>query len=166
MRDGMSTAVVDGIVQIGLVVHDAAATAARYEQLLAVQDWFLNEVDSGQGKGENFHHRGRVIEAKARIAWTRIGNVELELIEPLDEDSVYAEFLREHGSGIHHVMFGCADFDACSRRFTEEGIKELAGGELQQTRFKLFDARDSLGLICEIATGGELVPDGALTGAL
>ena len=43
-----------------------------------------------------------------------------------------------------------------------EVMVELAGGELQQTRFKLFDTRDSLGLICEIATGGELIPDCAL----
>jgi methylmalonyl-CoA/ethylmalonyl-CoA epimerase len=159
---GMTETAVEDIVQIGLVVRDAAATAANYRQLLGVQDWYLNEVDTQRGIGRQFHHRGQAIEAKALIAWARVGNVELELIEPRDEDSAYAEFLRNKGPGIHHVMFGCADFEAWGRRLTEEGVEELASGELQETRFKLFDARDSLGLICEIAAGDELVPDSKL----
>jgi 4-hydroxyphenylpyruvate dioxygenase-like putative hemolysin len=158
----MTATVVEDIVQIGLVVRDAAATALQYRKLLGVQDWYLNEVDTDRGKGRQFHHRGQAIKAKALIAWARVGNVELELIEPRDEDSAYAVFLRDKGPGIHHVMFGCADYEACGRRLTEQGVAELAGGELQQTRFKLFDARDSLGIICEIAAGGELVPDSKL----
>jgi len=112
----------EDIVQVGLVVRDAAATAAQYRKLLGVQDWYLNEVDSERGKGRQFHHRGRAIKAKALIAWARVGNVELELIEPRDEDSAYAEFLREKGPGIHHVMFGCADYEACSGRLFKEGV--------------------------------------------
>jgi 4-hydroxyphenylpyruvate dioxygenase-like putative hemolysin len=159
---GMTGTGVEDIVQIGLVVRDAAATALQYRKMLGVQDWYLNEVDTQRGKGRRFHHRGRAIKAKALIAWARVGSVELELIEPRDEDSAYAVFLRDKGPGIHHVMFGCADFEASSRRLAEQGVVELAGGELQQTRFKLFDARESLGLICEIAAGGELLPDSKL----
>lgn len=158
----MTGTAVEDIVQIGLVVRDASATALQYRQLLGVQDWYLNEVDTQRGIGRQFHHRGQAIQAKALIAWARVGNVELELIEPRDENSVYAEFLRDKGPGIHHVMFGCDDFETCGRRLTEQGIAELAGGQLQETRFKLFDARDSLGLICEIAAGGELLPDSEL----
>ena len=92
----MTATLVDDIVQIGLVVRDAAATAERYRALLGIEGWYLNEVNTEQGKGRRFHHRGKAIAAVARIAWTRIGNLELELIEPRDEDSVYAVFLREH----------------------------------------------------------------------
>jgi 4-hydroxyphenylpyruvate dioxygenase-like putative hemolysin len=127
-----------------------------------VGPWFLNEIDTQGGKGANFHHRGQPIKARARIAWCRFGNVELELIEPLDQDSAYAEFLRDRGPGIHHLMLGCADYAAAERHMLQAGFTELAGGELQQTRFKLFDTRESLGMICEIASGGELTPDGTL----
>lgn len=151
-----------GVVQIGLVVADVEATVAHYRRLLAVTEWFVNKVDSGNGKGEHFHNRGRPIKARALIAWTRLGNVELELIQPLDSDSVYAEFLRDHGPGVHHVMFEGKDLDATAADFLSAGIPELAGGDLQHTRFKMFDSQEQLGLICEFAEGGELVPDGKI----
>jgi methylmalonyl-CoA/ethylmalonyl-CoA epimerase len=34
-----------------------------------------------------------------------------ELIEPLDEDGIYARFLAEKGEGVHHVAVATPDFD-------------------------------------------------------
>jgi 4-hydroxyphenylpyruvate dioxygenase-like putative hemolysin len=158
----MTGKAVQSVVQIGLVVVDAKETALQYRQLLGVEDWFINEVDTQAGRGRRFHNRDQQVTARARIAWARLGEVELELIEPLDENSVYAQFLREQGPGLHHVMFGGVDLRTSSRQMAAAGIVELAGGEIQQTRFKLFDTRDALGLICEFAEGGELAPDGRI----
>lgn len=152
-------AVADGVLQIGLVVRDALAVAEQYKAILGVDGWCINEVDTERGKGSNFRYRGTKISTKARIAWTKLGNIELELIEPLDENSVYAEFLRDSGPGIHHVMFNCTGHESVCQQMIAAGIEELASGELQDTRFQLFDTRDALGLICEIAEGGSLRPD-------
>jgi hypothetical protein len=40
-----------------------------------------------------------------------VGQVQWELIEPLDEESVYARFLAEKGQGVHHVAVATPDFD-------------------------------------------------------
>ena len=93
------------VIQVGLVVRCAATTARRYQELLGLSDWHFNEVDTERGKGANFRSSNKPIVARANIAWIQLGNVELELIEPRDEYSVYAQFLREKGPGIHHVMF-------------------------------------------------------------
>jgi Glyoxalase/Bleomycin resistance protein/Dioxygenase superfamily len=37
--------------------------------------------------------------------------VQWELIEPLDEESVYARFLAEEGEGVQHVAVATPDFD-------------------------------------------------------
>ena len=150
---------VDQVVQIGIVVPDARAAAASYRNLLGVAGWQLNDVDTERGIGADFRLLGRPTTARALIAWTRLGNVELELIEPRDSHSVYATFLSARGPGIHHIMFGSADYGATCERLAAAGVTELASGELQQTQFKLFDAQATLGVICELATGGELVPD-------
>jgi 4-hydroxyphenylpyruvate dioxygenase-like putative hemolysin len=34
-----------------------------------------------------------------------------ELIEPLDEEGIYARFLAEKGEGIHHVAVATPNFD-------------------------------------------------------
>ena len=122
----------------------------------------INYVDSDKGKGANFYRGDKPIKAKAKIAWINIGDVELELIEPRDEHSVYAEFLRDKGPGIHHVMFATADYDSCVKRMTDNQIGTLGGGELQHTRFQMFDTQTDLGLICEIAEGDPLIPDESL----
>ncbi|MGI9287522.1 MAG: VOC family protein, partial [Pseudomonadales bacterium] len=88
-----------------------------------------------------------------------IGNVELEVIEPQDEESVYAQFLRDKGSGIHHVMFATPDYDKCSARMAANNVAVIGSGELQNTRFQMFNTEKDLGLICEIADGEALTPD-------
>jgi len=155
----MNKSLFSDVLQIGIVVRSAEGTARRYTELLGVTDWHFNEVDTEKGKGANFRTRGEPIKARALIAWTQLGNVELELIEPRDEDSVYAEFLRDRGPGIHHVMFATGDYDACLDRMRANGVAEMASGELQHTRFQLLDTLEPLGMICEIAEGEALVPD-------
>jgi len=155
----MSQPLFSDVVQIGIVVQSAEGTARQYMELLGVTDWHFNEVDTEKGKGANFRTRGEPIKARALIAWTQLGNVELELIEPRDEDSVYAEFLRDKGPGIHHVMFAAADYESCLDRMQKNGFETLASGELQNTRFQLLDTIEALGAVIEIADGEALVPD-------
>jgi 4-hydroxyphenylpyruvate dioxygenase-like putative hemolysin len=162
----MSKPLFNQVVQIGIVVDDAAATVCRYRELLGFDDWRFNEVDTVNGKGVNFRRGEHPVDARALIAWMPLGNVELELIEPRDETSVYAEFLRDKGPGIHHVMFVTPDYDHCVSQMTARGVSKLGSGELQDTRFQLFDTQAELGIICEIAAGEPLIPDltSAITG--
>ena len=159
----MSRPLFDDIVQIGVVVGDVDACVAKYRELLNLQDWHINYVDTAIGKGNNFRNEKKPVLAKAKIAWIKIGNVELEVIEPRDKDSVFAQFLRERGSGIHHVMFATPDYDKCSATMAENNVGVIGSGELQQTRFKMFDTKNDLGLICEIADGEALTPDESLS---
>ena len=155
----MSQPIFKDIVQIGVVVNDVDACVAKYRELLDLQDWHINYVDTAIGKGSNFRKGDKTIVAKAKIAWIKIGNVELEVIEPRDDESVYAQFLRDKGPGIHHVMFSTSDYDKCSATMAENNVGVIGSGELQQTRFKMFDTEKDLGLICEIADGEALTPD-------
>ena len=146
------------VVQIGIVVDDAEAAAHRYRDLCGIDGWNVNDVDTDRGVGSDFRLRGRPVPTRAKIVWARLGDVELELIEPQDSSSVYAEFLRDHGPGVHHVMLA-ADFDAAGDTFSEAGFALLAEGELQGGRFRLYDAQQALGMIIEIAEGETLTPD-------
>lgn len=155
----MSIPKFEQVVQIGIVVNDAEATARRYSELLGLDDWRFNEVDTARGKGANFRHGKQAIAARLLIAWLPLGNVELELIEPRDKTSVYAKFLQDKGPGIHHVMFVTPDYDRCVSELATSGVVTLGSGELQNTRFQLFDTLSDLGLICEIADGEPLRPE-------
>jgi methylmalonyl-CoA/ethylmalonyl-CoA epimerase len=155
----MSQPLFKDVVQIGVIVSDADACVARYRKLLNLQDWHINYVDTKAGKGRNFFNGSKPVTVKAKIAWITIGNVELEIIEPRDEESIYAEFLRDRGPGIHHVMFAVSDYDQCSESMAGNNVAMIGSGELQQTQFQMFDTEKDLGFICEIARGGALIPD-------
>lgn len=147
------------IVQIGIVVADARHAIREYARLLGIREWHINHVDSANGIGRRFRATDGDITVKATIAWADIAGIEIELIEPNDETSPYARYLRESGPGVHHVMLATDDYDADVGSLEENGVPTLLSGELQATRFQLFDSGDSLGTIIELARGGALIPD-------
>jgi methylmalonyl-CoA/ethylmalonyl-CoA epimerase len=156
---GNPEALFESVIQIGIVVSDVNKAIEGYRDLLQVKQWNINHVDTAIGKGGNFHKNGKPIQAKAKIAWVNLGQVELELIEPQDQHSLYAEFLRERGPGIHHVMLGTSNYQTCLDHMDSQSIAAIGGGELQGTRFQMFDTQELLGFICEVAEGDPLVPD-------
>jgi 4-hydroxyphenylpyruvate dioxygenase-like putative hemolysin len=148
-----------GILQIGIVVRNLNHAVARYETLLGWKDWNFNAVDTRAGKGRRFTSGGAPVEVRARIAWMAVGTIEIELIEPQDEDSIYAEFIRDRGPGLHHVMLATEDYAASLADFEQGGCDVVTSGELQQTRFALLDTVEDLGMLIELAEGGPLEPD-------
>jgi methylmalonyl-CoA/ethylmalonyl-CoA epimerase len=55
------------------------------------------------------------------------GSADLELLEPLGEDSFLYRFLEERGPGLHHVTFEVDDIDDAAAAITNRGIKPFGG---------------------------------------
>lgn len=153
------TAKYPAIVQIGVVVTDLEHCISCYEKLLGWNDWSFSSVDTAKGRGRRFTFAGAPCEVRAKIAWTVQGGLELEVIQPLDENGIYAEFLLDHGPGLHHVMLQTKDYDSSMNDFRASGYEVVASGELQNSRFALVNAVQDLGMLIELAEGGPLVPD-------
>jgi hypothetical protein len=94
--------------------------------------------------------RGKPQAFALRAATAQIGNVQWELIEPLDDVGIYAEFLRERGEGLHHVGFGVEDYDESVSFLRGRGLEVLLGGSWGPVESMYWDTRASLGCIAEI----------------
>jgi len=46
-----------------------------------------------------------VADQKVRVAMFRIGEVKIELLEPLSDESPIARFIEKKGEGIHHIAY-------------------------------------------------------------
>jgi catechol 2,3-dioxygenase-like lactoylglutathione lyase family enzyme len=149
---------VTGVAQIGIVVANVAEAVDRYRHLLGIDDWFVNYVDTESGVGRATM-RDQETDLKVKIASAHLGGVELELIEPQDDTSIYAEFLHTRGPGVHHVMFDAPDDGRLADRLSADNFEVLIEGELQQSRFHVFDTEHDLGLAIEVATGDAPQPD-------
>jgi 4-hydroxyphenylpyruvate dioxygenase-like putative hemolysin len=97
--------------------------------------------------------RGEPVAWSWRLAVTHVGQVQWELVEPLDDDSIYAQFLGERGPGLHHVGVAVASYEDALAEAAERGQDVLLGGEYQGIEFAYLATDDDLGVITEIFSG-------------
>jgi methylmalonyl-CoA/ethylmalonyl-CoA epimerase len=95
---------------------------------------------------------GRPVERSNRIAVATVGWVMWELIEPLDEDGIYARFLAEKGEGIHHVAVATPNFDETLARAEREN-NVILSCEFSGVDIAYLDTLRDLGVILEIFSG-------------
>jgi methylmalonyl-CoA/ethylmalonyl-CoA epimerase len=64
-----------------------------------------------------------VVEQKVKVAFLRIGESKVELLEPTAEDSPVAGFLEKNGPGIHHIAYEVADIAAALAKLEADGVR-------------------------------------------
>ena len=52
-----------------------------------------------------------IVTAQIKLAFLWMGNALLEIIQPVDELSVHAAYLKEHGEGLHHLAYMVGSVD-------------------------------------------------------
>ena len=62
-----------------------------------------------------------VAEQKVRVAFFKIGESKIELLEATSEDSPIAKFIEKRGGGIHHVSVKTDDIKETLSRHKEKG---------------------------------------------
>jgi methylmalonyl-CoA/ethylmalonyl-CoA epimerase len=147
------------VLQIGIVVKDCDASVRRWAEEYGIGPWSLYEFNPETV--DQMVVRGKLQGYAMRLATADVGSVQLELIEPKDDRSIYAEFLREHGEGLHHVAFGVDDYSRVLELYGKRGEPILQGGNWKGLTYTYLDVRKDLGLIAEIY---DIVPDFQLPG--
>jgi len=64
--------------------------------------------------------RGKPTPYTMKVTFAKMGPIRLELVQVVEGECIYTEFLREHGEGMHHLGFEVADLE-----------KEVANAEAQ-----------------------------------
>lgn len=92
------------IIQIAIVVRDAEKAAKRYGELFGIGPWRLVDLSPANVilHGKPLKNYDGVI----RAALANLGDIQLELLQPLHGPSTHMEFAKQHGQGVHHVSFG------------------------------------------------------------
>jgi methylmalonyl-CoA/ethylmalonyl-CoA epimerase len=104
---------------MAVLVRDINTTAKRLEALGIGQ--FI-QVQPPRG-AEGLFYRGKPLESNYRALIMRIGNMQLEIIQPDDKPNPWAEFLSTKGEGIHHIGFQLDDVEQEVNRLTGLGVE-------------------------------------------
>jgi len=118
----------------------------------------VSNLDEGLKTYENLlgikaSHVETIADQGVKAAMLVVGNVEIELIEPINPDSGVAKFLEKKGEGVHHICFEVDDVDQELESLAARGVdlidkqgrKGLAG------KIGFLHPRSTNGVLIELA---------------
>lgn len=98
-------------------------------------------------KGE---FRGKPAEWKLKVSVARIGDSELELLEPFGGESAWQEFLDNHGEGLHHIAYLVDDVQAEIEKQVKRGVEVITSAKVGDGGFAYFDTGVVGGIVTEV----------------
>jgi catechol 2,3-dioxygenase-like lactoylglutathione lyase family enzyme len=144
----MTTIGTDVIVQIGIVVADLEAASRHYAGVFGLPLPPIAETRSRDVTGITY--RGRPTDGRARLAFFRMGQVAVELIEPLDGPSTWRDHLETHGPGVHHIAFQVPSMDQALAHLSAHRIEVVQQASFRSGRYAYLDSRETLSVMLEL----------------
>ena len=137
------------IRQLGYVVHDIEAAMDYWSTRLGVGPWFYNP----RVPIKNYRYNGEAHEPHNSVALANSGYVQVELIQTRnDVPSMYRDFLQAGRTGLQHVAYWTADYEADLARLIKQGFKPVMSGEVgERGRFIYFDTEYHPGTVIELS---------------
>lgn len=97
------------IDHIGIAVQSIEKALPFYTEVLNLPLLGIEEVES----------------EKVRVAFLKIGESKLELLEPMSAESAIAVFLKKRGEGLHHVALAVDSIQDRITEIKEKGIRMI-----------------------------------------
>ena len=101
---------IKGIDHISIAVQSIEKTARLFEIYFGLT---VDHIETIEKQG-------------IRLATINVGNVKLELIEPLTRDSTVARYIMTRGEGIHHIAFKVKKIEKVLAELKNKGVKIVA----------------------------------------
>ena len=124
------------IDHIGIAVRSLDAAVPLYRDVLGLAFDGFDEVE----------------EQGVKVAFFRIGDTKLELLEPTRDDSPIAVFLTKRGEGIHHIALAATSIHEARQVASDAGLRLLSDRPLDGAHGKLISflhPKDTAGVLLE-----------------
>jgi len=131
-------------MQVGLVVRDMDKAIKRFSVL-----GFGPFAPKILPPGTKEWIRGKPSHANVKVNATMVGEIELELCQPVSGESPHQDFLHNKGEGIQHVMFAVDDLEKEIARLTQLGATILLRANFEDGGLAYLDL-DASGFIVEL----------------
>ena len=137
------------VVQVGLVVRDIEKSLDAYVEVFSLEQ--RPEVSETDGvEKSHMRYLGQASEARAKLAFIPMGQVTIELIEPIGGPSTWQAFLDEHGEGVHHIAFMVEGTDQIVSVMQGQGIPLVQRGDYTGGMYTYLGSEKKLGVILEL----------------
>jgi glyoxalase/bleomycin resistance protein/dioxygenase superfamily protein len=136
------------VTQVGIIVRDIETKARAWSEILDLpmpQITITDGVDIARTE-----YQGEASAARAKLAFFHLGQVDIELIEPIGEPSTWKDQLDQHGESLHHIAFQIRGMQEKTAYLASKGVPLVQRGEYTGGRYAYVDGSAQLGCILEL----------------
>jgi methylmalonyl-CoA/ethylmalonyl-CoA epimerase len=136
------------LCQIGIIVKDIEVTVKRFSRILdlPVPEIIISEPE----EIAHTRYRRNSTNARAKLAFFPIGQVTIELIEPVGGPSTWRDHLEGKGEGIHHIAFHVEDSDETCKHLAESNVTVVQQGDYTGGRYTYCEGECLSGVMLEL----------------
>ncbi|MBQ4564348.1 MAG: VOC family protein [Lachnospiraceae bacterium] len=110
-------------IQIGLIVRSFDELKEDYEKILGLTNFRLGEFPPKTGEDPKRIYHGKSGDFSGKFYFYQWNNIEIELIEPVDGESIWKDYLSDGKKcGIHHIKFAVERLEPLDEYFATLGI--------------------------------------------
>ena len=136
------------LAQVAIVVCNIEEAAKRYADILGLP--VPEPIVTAPGLEANQTYRGMPSDARAKLAFFSVGQVQIELIEPLGGASTWQDVLDRKGECVHHIAFWVEGMQKSVNFLKSRGIPMIQRGDMGEGQYAYFDAEAQLGVTLEL----------------
>jgi len=133
------------IDQLGFVYKDVKKQAQILESV-----YNIPKITFFEFYDQPIIYRGKEAKNSIKLGVTQYDNVNIELIQYLDGENIYQEFIDSGHEGLHHIGIYVDDLDVSIEEFKKKGIKPLQIGQIVKMHYAYMDTEDTFGAIIEL----------------
>jgi methylmalonyl-CoA/ethylmalonyl-CoA epimerase len=129
------------INHLGIAVRSIESALPYYRDLLGMLQEGVEEVP----------------EQKVRVAFLRVGESKVELLEPTSPESPVARFLEKNGEGLHHVAYEVDDLPETLAELKAQDVRlidETPRPGAHGARIAFLHPRATGGVLTELCQAG------------
>ncbi len=136
------------MMHICLVVENIEDAVQAWSHLLGVDPPSIIITDTVDVA--HTRYQGQPTSAQARLAFFDLGQVALELIQPLGEPSTWNDQLIVHGPSLHHIAFEIKGMEKHIQGLQNHGLRLVQCGDYHGGRYAYLDGQNQFGTVIEL----------------
>lgn len=141
-----------GIAQVSIIVPNLEQAVEKYWELFGIGNWHIYTY--GKPLVKKMTINGKPAEYKMRLALSYFGPMRIELVEMVEGNRIYADFVREHGYGVHHFGVLVDNMEQALAEAEAAGVKVTMEGEGfgldGDGHYAYLDTADKIGITLEL----------------
>lgn len=136
------------VAQVAVIVKDIDKARNAWAFVLGMPAPAVSVAEGHESRPTLY--KSKPTDAKCKLAFFRMENLQIELIQPLGGKSTWQEYLDKYGEGIHHVAFNVKDINGVEKKFETIQMPTVQRGGWDGGAYSYIDASGDLGCILEL----------------